>query len=41
MDAQIAKPLFIRLLTGWLVVLLGSGLWQGYGAWVLSAGHAG
>jgi hypothetical protein len=41
MDAQITKPLAVRLATGWLVVLLLSGLWQGYGAWLSGAGDGG
>jgi len=38
MDAQ--KPLIVRLVTVWLAVLLVVGLWQGYGAWLLSGNHA-
>jgi len=41
MEAQIAKRLVVRLASGWLVVLLVSGLWQGYGAWLLGGGHGG
>lgn len=38
MDAQTSKPLGVRLVTGWLVILLVAGLWQGYGAWLLGGG---
>jgi hypothetical protein len=41
MDAQAAKPLGVRLVTGWLVILLVAGLWQGYGAWLLGGGDGG
>jgi len=41
MDAQVVKPLFDRVVTGWLVFLLVFGLWQGYGAWLLGSDHAG
>jgi hypothetical protein len=41
MDAQIAKSLVVRLVAGWLVLLLVSGLWQGYGAWLLGGAHGG
>jgi hypothetical protein len=41
MDAQIVKPLVVRLMAGWLAVLLALGLWQGYGAWLLGSSDAG
>ena len=31
----------VRVVTGWLVLLLAFGLWQGYGAWLLGEQHAG
>jgi len=40
MDAQTPRPLFVRLVTGWLVILLLAGLWQGYGAWLLGGSDA-
>ena len=39
MDAQ--KPLVVRLVTGWLAILVLVGLWQGYGAWLSSGSDAG
>ena len=39
MDAH--KPLVVRLVTGWLVIVLVAGLWQGYGAWFFRGAHAG
>ena len=41
MEAQIAKRLVVRLAIGWLVLLLVSGLWQGYGAWLLGGRDGG
>ena len=41
MDAQVVKPLVVRVVTGWLVFLLAFGLWQGYGAWLLGVNDAG
>lgn len=46
MDAQQLKPgssrglrpLVLRLWVTWLVAVLALGLWQGYGAWLLSGG---
>ena len=38
MDAQ--KPLIVRLVAAWLVILLVVGLWQGYGAWLLGGDDA-
>lgn len=37
MDARSKKPLVVRLVAGWLAILLVSGLWQGYGAWLFGA----
>ena len=46
MDAQQLKPgsscgvrpLVVRLWAAWLAAVLALGLWQGYGAWLLSGG---
>ena len=46
MDAQELKPgsshgvrpLTVRLVVAWLSVLLATGLWQGYGLWLLKGG---
>jgi hypothetical protein len=36
-----ARPRVVRLVVAWLVIVLAIGLWQGYGAWLLSGGdHA-
>jgi len=32
------RPLVIRLWVTWLAAVLALGLWQGYGAWLLSGG---
>jgi len=29
------RPLVVRLVVAWLAVVLGVGLWQGYGQWLL------
>jgi hypothetical protein len=36
------RPLVVRLVVAWLAAVLALGLWQAYGAWLLSggAGHA-
>jgi len=39
MDAH--KPLVVRLVTGWLIIVLVVGLWRGYGRWLLGGGDAG
>jgi hypothetical protein len=37
MDAPNSRPAwFVRLAATWLALLLALGLWQGYGAWLLS-----
>ena len=41
MDAQVIMPLVVRVVTGWLVLLLAFGLWLGYGAWLLGSSDAG
>jgi len=41
MDAQVVKPLIVRLVTVWLVLLLAFGLWLGYGAWLVGSSDAG
>ena len=41
MDAKIAKPLVVRVVNGWLAILIACGLWQGYGAWLLGGNDAG
>jgi hypothetical protein len=35
------RPLVVRLAAAWLALLLAVGLWQGFGAWLLSGagGH--
>jgi len=34
------RPLIARWLVAWLAVVLGVGLWQGYGQWLLGDGGA-
>ena len=41
MDAKVAKPWVVRVVNGWLGILLACGLWQGYGAWLLGGNDAG
>jgi hypothetical protein len=46
MDAQqlkpgsphVTRPLVVRLIVAWLAIVLGIGLWQGYGVWLLGCG---
>jgi hypothetical protein len=46
MDAQQSKldasrdrrPWVVRLVVAWLAIVLATGLWQGYGRWLLSSG---
>ncbi len=46
MDAQqlrtrsrrVTRTLVVRLVVAWLAIVLGIGLWQGYGAWLLGGG---
>jgi hypothetical protein len=40
MDAQARRTLAARIVFGALVVLLGVGLWQGYGTWLLGGAGA-
>jgi hypothetical protein len=32
------RPLVVRLMVTWLAAVLALGLWQAYGAWLLSGG---
>ncbi len=39
--SRVTRPLVVRLAAAWLVLLLATGLWQGFGHWLLSeaGGH--
>jgi len=35
---QVTRALVVRLVVAWLAIVLGIGLWQGYGVWLLGGG---
>ena len=40
-SSRFATPRVVSLVTGWLVMLLALGLWQGFGRWLLGRIDAG
>ncbi len=37
-NKKVTQSLVVRLVVAWLALVVGAGLWQGYGQWLLSGG---